>query len=309
MKWLMAGLALLMTLTGVSAWQPAAAQAGDACAGRAAPPTGLSEGALEFGGETRRYLLYAPDSLDATRPYPVVFSLHGFASNARQQVGLSGWNDLADEHGFVVVYPQGTGLPARWNAGSLGFRNPGQADDVGFLRALAAELTEARCADPARLFINGMSNGGGMTYRMACEAADVFAAFGGVAGAYSERLECEPARPTPFLFFHGTADPIVPFEGGPGLPDVPAFVEAFAARTSCASVPEPLPATGSASGIRYQGCDGGAEIGLTIIEQGGHTWPGGASLPGFLVGETTQDISASALLWDFYQAHPLADSE
>ena len=284
---------------------PLRAQDTAACAS----PAGVSQHTLESGGETRRYILYTPDSVDWSQPVPVVFSLHGFASNAGQQMEFSRWNDVADANGFLSVYPQGTGFPARWNAGAVAGRNPDGADDVAFLRALAAELVETRCADPGRLFVNGLSNGGGMTYRLACEAADVFAAFGGVAGAYFEQLDCRPSRPAPFLFFHGTADPIVPYEGGPGLPNVPAFVAGYAAMTGCGDTTTPLPANGSVTGIEYDGCPGGAQVGLYTIDGGGHTWPGGIPLPGFITGETTQDISASETLWAFYQAHPRAGSE
>lgn len=296
---------LLVGLGFAAAHTPAQAQDSAACAS----PAGISEQTLDFGGETRRYILYTPDSVDWSQPVPVVFSLHGFASNAGQQMEFSRWNEVADANGFLGVYPQGLGFPARWNAGTVGGRNPGSTDDVGFLRALAGELVDTRCADPNRLFVNGLSNGGGMTYRLACEATDVFAAFGGVAGAYSERLDCQPSRPAPFLFFHGTADPIVPYEGNMGLPNVPAFVEGYAALLGCADVTEPLPANGSVTGIQYNDCPGGAQVGFYTIDGGGHTWPGGIPFPGFITGETTQDISASETLWAFYQAHPLAGSE
>ncbi|MGL4650076.1 MAG: extracellular catalytic domain type 1 short-chain-length polyhydroxyalkanoate depolymerase [Caldilineaceae bacterium] len=299
--------ALLLIGPGFAALRtPAQAQDNDACV---SAPAGLSEQTLEYGGETRRYLLYTPGPATESQPVPVVFSLHGFASNARQQMELSRWNEVADANGFLAVYPQGLGFPARWNAGALGQLNPGRTDDTGFLRALAAELVVTRCADPGRLFVNGLSNGGGMTYRLACEASDVFAAFGGVAGAYAERLDCAPGRPAPFLFFHGTADPIVPFEGGPGLPNVPAFVAGYAAMLGCASTTSALPASGSVTGVLYDDCPDGAQVGFYTIDGGGHTWPGGVPLPGFLTGETTQDISASETLWDFYQAHPRAGSE
>lgn len=296
---------LVSILIVFSASLPVVGQDVPACEAGALLTPGVTSETLTVDGQTRDYLLYVPASLDLAQPIPVVFSLHGFASNARQQMGLSLWNDVADEGGFLVVYPQGLGVPPRWNAGPVGDRNPGNTDDVGFLTALADDLVATRCADPSRLFVNGMSNGGGMTYRTACEAADVFAAFGGVAGAYSERLSCDPSRTAPFLFFHGTSDPIVPFEGGPGLPNIPAFVAAYAESAGCAAEPVPLPGEGSVSGMVYPDCDEGAEVGLTVIDGGGHTWPGGTPLPGWLVGETTQDISASEALWTFYQAHPL----
>ncbi|MBL8145796.1 MAG: hypothetical protein JNL34_05360 [Anaerolineae bacterium] len=288
-----------------SACLPVQAQAGESCAAGSLLEAGIHQGTLEVAGQTRDYLLYTPPSLDLAQPVPVVFSLHGFTSNSLQQMGLTHWNDLADENGFLVVYPQGLGFPSRWNAGPVGNRRLGQADDVSFMRALADEMVRTRCADPARLYVNGMSNGGGMAYRLACEAADVFAAFGGVAGAYSPLLDCNPSRPAPFLFFHGTADPLVPFEGGQGFPDIPAFAADYAGRIGCGEDTVPQPEQGSVSGVWYEDCNDGAEVGLIVIEDGGHTWPGGARLLRSILGETTQDISASAALWAFYQAHAL----
>jgi polyhydroxybutyrate depolymerase len=298
---------VMLSLSAAHTAAPLRAQSADACAGRPAPAPGLSEQTFEHNGVTRRYLLYAPAALDGATPAAVVFSMHGFASNARQQVQLTGWNDIADAHGFLVVYPQGLGTPPRWNAGSLGRLNPGAADDVGFLSALAAHLSETWCIDPDRVYANGMSNGGGMAYRLACEASDVFAAFGGVAGAYAENLDCAPLRPVPMLFFHGTADPIVPYGGGNGLPAIAPFVHEFAQRNGCDPQPIPLAQVGSVGGWQYLRCDDDAEVALYVIDNGGHTWPGGPAMLEFLLGETTQDIIASAVLWDFYEAHPRQD--
>ncbi|HYO87299.1 MAG TPA: hypothetical protein VER79_01555, partial [Candidatus Limnocylindrales bacterium] len=143
--------------------------------------------------------------------------------------------------------------------------------------------------------------------RLACDASDVFAAFGGVAGAYSERIDCAPARPVSMLFFHGTADPIVPYGGGSGMPNIATFVQDFAERNGCDPRPIFMPEIGSVGGVQYLRCDENAETALYVISEGGHTWPGGWGSFDFLLGETTQDISASQILWDFYQAHPLAD--
>jgi polyhydroxybutyrate depolymerase len=298
-------LMVMLSLSTAHTAAPSQAQTADACAGRPAPAPGLTEHTFDHNGLTRSYLLYTPASLEPATPAPVVFSMHGFASNARQQVQFTGWNDVADEGGFLVVYPQGLGAPPRWNAGSLGRLDPGAADDVGFLTALAAHLVETLCIDPARIYANGMSNGGGMAYRLACEAGEVFAAFGGVAGAYAENLDCAPTRPVPMLFFHGTADPIVPYDGGSGLPAIAPFVHDFAQRNGCDAQPIALAQVGSVGGWQYSGCDSDADVALYIIDGGGHTWPGGPGMLEFLLGVTTQDIDASAVMWEFYVAHPL----
>jgi polyhydroxybutyrate depolymerase len=136
------------------------------------------------------------------------------------------------------------------------------------------------------------------------------AAIGGVAGAYLlPWSECTPARAVPAVLFHGTADPIVPYRGGPSrafnlpFPDVPAWVAALARRNGCGGEPRPLPARGDVSGLRYSG--GRADVDFYTIAGGGHTWPGGEPIPAWIAGRTTRDIDATRVMWDFFQAHPL----
>lgn len=305
------------------------AQDGNDCAGKAAIPAGSSAHEIESGGMTRTYQLYVPAGYDPAQPTPLVMSLHGFASNPREQERSSGWDDVAERENFLVVYPAGTGSPGRWNAGQqelqmeqrrgglfeqlLGARffEVVPVDDVAFIRDLVAELSVQLCVDPARVYVNGMSNGGGMTNRLACEAADVFAAAGMVAGAYTDFGGCDPSRPIPVIAFHGVKDPIVPYDGVGEVrfPAVESWVADWAARDRCDPAPETIPDTvGAVTGTRYTGCAGGAEVDFYSIADGGHTWPGGSmSLP-FLLGNTSRDINASETMWAFYAAHPMPAS-
>jgi polyhydroxybutyrate depolymerase len=224
---------------------------------------------------------------------------------------ISRWNDLAQEHGFLVVYPEGTGFPRRWRAG--GWRGD-PAPDVRFIADLIDELSRQYNIDPARIYANGLSNGGGMSHLLGCTLADRIAAVGGVAGAYAYPLEdCKPPRPVPMIVFHGTADPIVPYQGGatrgnqPRLPVIPKWVAARAALNGCRPEPEALPAEGAVSGLRYTDCDQGAEVEFYTIEGGGHTWPGGKPLPEWITGLTTQDIDATRVMWEFFERFSIAD--
>jgi polyhydroxybutyrate depolymerase len=274
---------------------------------------------LVSDGRERCYLLYVPPSLDLTRPVPVVVSLHGFASNARTQELLAKWNGIADKEGFVVVYPEGTSFPLRWNSGGTVVSQ--KVDDVRFFRDVVTDLAKEVTVDRARIYVTGMSNGGAMTNRIACEAADVVAAVGTVAAVPMDTSQaCTPQRPVPLIAFHGTADPLVKYEGAthqiPALlrrlglkgvpfsyPAVESWIAGWAQRDGCSPTPESIPATGDASGIRYTDCRGGAEVVLYTIDGGGHTWPGGRAIP--LVGKTSRDIDASATMWSFFQAHPM----
>lgn len=264
---------------------------------------GGSTQTIESGGMTRTYKLYIPDSYDLTQAAPLVLSLHGFSSNAEQQEGYSGWDDIADSENFIVAYPQGTQSPARWNAGPNLLTRGNRADDVAFIRDLIAQVTQNYCIDTARIYVNGISNGGGMTNRIACEMADQFAAAGMVAPAVSKIGDCEPSRPIPIIDFHGTEDPLVAYDGNRIFPAAQDWAAEWAARNGCDPTPENIPATGDVSGVHYVNCDDNADVILYTIDGGGHTWPGGPPLP--LLGKTTRDIDATSTMWEFFKAHPL----
>ena len=266
---------------------------------------GLRDERLTFGGLQRRYLLYIPATYDPAQPTPLVFSIHGFVSNPEQQQAYSHWETIADQEPLIVVYPQGTGFPTRWNAGNSGFIGASTVDDVGFLRQVVATISESVCIDPSRIYTSGLSNGGGMSNRLACEASDMIAALGGVAGAYSP-VDCTVTHPMPVIAFHGNADPIVNYHGDAdqNLPDIQAWAAAWAARNQCDATPTPIAATGDASGIRYTGCKDNADVILYTIDGGGHTWPGGGLKMDFL-GKTSTDIDATAVMWEFFKQHPM----
>jgi len=287
---------------------PAAAQSGVTSGCANSGIYGSREIALESGGMQRSYRLYAPETLPADQPVPLVLSLHGYASDAPQQEDNSGWNVLADEYGFIAAYPQATGAPARWFGGDLwqAAESARLVDDVAFIRAVVDDIGAQYCLDLSRVYVNGMSNGGGMSNRLACEASDVFAAVGGVAGAYASFGDCVPARPMPFIAFHGTDDRIVPYEGwNLMLPPIQEWALGWAGRNGCDLTPETLPPTGEVTGIRYTGCEQDAEVVLFTADGGGHTWPGSESPFSFLLGRTTQDINASAEMWAFFSRHQL----
>jgi polyhydroxybutyrate depolymerase len=291
------------------------------------PATGLAQAGdsartLTSGGIERCYLLHVPPGYDPAQPIPLVISLHGFASRPEGQRDLSQWNEIADRATFAVAYPQGTHAPLRWN--SFPESGAGGVDDVQFMRNMLADAAEIVAVDPSRIYVNGMSNGGAMTHRLACDLADRVAAFGNVAGpAIDPPDSCNPTRPVPIIAFFGTADPLVRYEGGrtagigwlqriaqltggsmPTLNMMPAekWIAGWAERNGCNLTPEPIPASGDVHGIRYTGCQDNAEVVFYTIEGGGHTWPGGNPIP---VGKTSQNIDASETMWDFFQAHPL----
>jgi polyhydroxybutyrate depolymerase len=271
-----------------------------------------TNGSIQSSRQKRRYLLYVPESYDPSKPTPLIISMHGFIEWPDHQRQISHWNKLADENGFIVVYPMGTGLPLRW--GTLS--RPGSEDraqrDVRFISDLIDKLETEYNIDPARIYANGLSNGGGMAFLLACKMADRIAAIGGVAGAYSTPWsECNPSRPVPAIVFHGDVDLIVPYAGGSvsrtgfTFPAIADWVAAWANHNGCASQPVTLSDRGEVSGIRYTGCNQNADVEFYTVHGGGHSWPGGKGLPKFIVGHTTQDIDATRMMWDFFRKHPL----
>jgi polyhydroxybutyrate depolymerase len=265
-----------------------------------------TNGRLVSAGEERRYLLYVPESYNPSVPTPLVITIHGFAQWPANQAAVSRWNELADQHGFIVVYPAGTSFPMRWRTWDAN----SATKDVTYISDLIEKLSSEYNIDPARIYANGISNGGGMSFVLSCKLSERIAAFGSVAGAYSFAWEeCNPSRTLPAIIFHGTADPIVPYQGGLAgpsgvpFPAIPDWVGELARRHGCDEVPQALPVSGDVSGVKYTNCDG--DLNFYTIAGGGHSWPGGGYLPRLIVGEITQDIDASRTMWEFFQQHPL----
>jgi polyhydroxybutyrate depolymerase len=274
-------------------------------------PAGVTQGKVLSAGRKRTYLVYTPATYNPAAPAPLVISLHGFASWPANHMHISQWNRIADDHGFIVTYPSGVGFPRRWNA--RGLAGSGAADDVAFIADLIDALSRQFSIDPARIYVNGLSNGGGMSNLVACRLADRIAAMGGVAGAYMNPAGgCRPARPVPIIAFHGTADRIVPYGGstagdrqGFALPAVRDWAATWAERNGCDATPQALPVMGEVSGVRYTNCKANAEVILYTVQGGGHNWPGGGRLPEAIVGHMTEDVHASQLMWKFFVQHPL----
>jgi polyhydroxybutyrate depolymerase len=264
-----------------------------------------TNGQLVSSGEQRKYLLYVPDSYDASKPTPLVINIHGFAQWPANEAQVSQWNKLADEKGFIVVYPSGLGFPKRWRV-SPSAENPAAVEtELQFFEDLIDKLSAEYTIDPARIFASGLSNGGGMSLRLVCDLPERIAAIGSVAGAYLVDLNTCPGG-VPGIFFHGQADKIVPFEGGPSerfklpFPNIAAFVEDYARLNGCDLDETVILNTENVVGVHYEGCAPGADVDFYTIADGGHTWPGGKPLPRAITGKTTQEIDATQLMWDFF---------
>lgn len=289
-----------------------------ACGGRfqATPnPTTESTHTLSYDGLERTYILHVPTTYDRNRAAPLVLDFHGGAGNANNQMRNSKFGELADEKGFIVVYPNGTGRLEdkilTWNGGTCcGYAVTNQIDDVGFIRALIAELQSQYNIDPKRIYATGLSNGGIMSYRLACEGSDIFAAIAPVAGT-QDYVQCNPSEPVSVIHFHGTDDTHLPYGGGRGddsiagvvFTSVEESINFWLDTNQCATTPQ----SETFSDIQhdtYSDCANGTAVELYTIVDGKHAWPGsdGPAWPGG--DQPTQTISATELIWEFFAAHP-----
>lgn len=264
---------------------------------------GDRSGSIAVGGRTREYIVHLPHGNDAKTPLALVFVLHGGMQSPESAERMSGMSAKADREHFIAVYPRGTGMLPTWNSGNCcgaAFRD--KVDDVGFLRALIGKLEHDYSVDPKRIFATGISNGGMMSYRLACELSDQIAAIAPVEGA--QNLECRPSTPVSLLVFHGTADRLVAFDGGetkyqigPKRTDssVASAVAFWVKQDGCS----PDPAQSKVAEVRvetYSGCQDGTGVTLYAIDGGRHMWPG-HPLSG-------NHVQATNILWDFFSKHP-----
>jgi len=269
-------------------------------------------------GEARWYLLTAPAG---DGPLPLVVDFHGLSEGAEVHTLMSEMGELGLEEGFVTAFPNGTGTPVAWKASR-------DSPDLAFVATLLDTIGAERCIDTSRVYATGLSNGAMMTSLLACSMADRFAAFAPVAGlALSDG--CDPGRPVPILTFHGTADPILLFNGGIGdlsvvtggappegggaLPEAdldgegyPATARAWAEIIGCEEASSDEELTDELID-RTWSCPEGAALEMVIVLGGGHSWPGSEFSKQIesIVGPTTDDIHASEAAWEFFQRYQL----
>lgn len=278
------------------------------------PPT-LTPGDHTFGiGDRRKYLLHVPAGLDPARAAPLVIFLHGGGGHMEQAARAYGWREKSDREGFVVAFPNGTSrLPrqhlATWNAGACcGHARDTDADDVGFVRAVIADIARRVPVDAGRIFATGMSNGGMMAHRLACEMADALLAVAAVAGTDNTR-ECHPARTISVMHVHARDDTHVLFEGGAGrdafrdaaavtdFTSVAETIERWRQRDGATGSPRRILDTPGAVADVWPGRDG-TEVELVVTTTGGHSWPGSRPVRG---KRPSKAVVANDLIWEFFR--------
>lgn len=267
------------------------------------------DGSFVHGGITRTYSFYVPASYVTGQPVPLILNLHGYTSNGSQQAMYSNFNAIADTAGFIAVHPDGTIDPNTsqrfWNFGIFG----ATVNDVGFLEALIDTISAHYSINSNRVYATGMSNGGFMSYALACQTSR-FAAVASVTGAMSVVMynSCNPANPVPVMHIHGTSDSVVPYNGNStskGAGDVVSF---WVNRNQCNTAPTvtQVPNTNmmdnaTAEHYLYSNGMNGHTVEHYKVNSGGHTWPG-SSIPS-INGNTCRDFNASKEIWRFFSQY------
>ncbi|MEV4518086.1 PHB depolymerase family esterase [Dactylosporangium sp. NPDC049525] len=276
----------------------------------AASPTAGGPGehklTVTVGGTERTFLLHVPASYDPARAVPAVVALHHRPGSGTAMRELTGFDAKADAEGFLVAYPEGVG--GQFNA----FGCCGAQDDVGFVKAVAGQLVERWHADPDRVFLAGVSNGGDLSFRAAVEAPGVFAAIGAVSGGFAggrtEAADYRPTAPVSVVTLIGAADPqATTFRTG---------VDTWRSRLACPAPPAPTtqPTTAAQPTTAPPGpaldpgvhrttthCPDGSDVDAYVVDGGAHAWFGAAAGE---LKDTAAKIKATDVLWAFFAAHP-----
>jgi len=271
-------------------------------------PTGSSTQTIEVGGRSRTFRVFRPSTLPDGE-VPLVVMLHGGFGDDDQAETAYGWDDEASREGFVVAYPNG--LNRAWDGGGGCCGKPGaeHVDDVGFISQVVVTVERELSIDARRVYATGISNGGIMSYRLACDTT-IFAAIGPDSATLMG--SCDHPAPVSVIHIHGTADHNIPFAGGQGSgfakvdgPPVPEVVASWRSVDGCSP---PVSSTAGVVTRSVASCPDGRTVELITIAGAGHQWPGsqGHGLIGRLLGldPPSHALDATSTIWAFFAAHP-----
>ena len=265
---------------------------------------------ITHDGIERDYIIYVPEIYDGSTAVPLVLNFHGFGSSASQQMFYGDFRDIADTEGFLLVHPEGTTFIGNqfWNVGFPGISST--IDDVGFTEALIDELATLYTIDLDRVYATGMSNGGFMSFLLACQLSEKIAAVASVTGSMTQDTfdDCNAQLPTPVLQIHGTEDDVVLYnENNLSLP-IPDVISYWVDHNNCETTPTTttLPDVDVSDGSTiehsvYEDGDNGITTEHMKVIGGGHTWPGSV----LNTAGTNQDIDASMEIWLFFSRYDI----
>ena len=271
----------------------------------------------------RSYLYYLPKDAHSSESFPILLSLHGGGGKAEDIIKVTHgrFNELADEKRFIVVYPNA--INKNWNDGRFASPKPGQkdTDDVGFIKAIIEDLKSKYNIDQKKIYASGISNGGFMTSRLLCDAAEVISGGAILTATLSKDYFplCNPTKPTSIVIFNGTDDDIVPYDGGQvkvfnkvrggKIISTDELLDFWKSENGCNLKPQVEHLKNrkrfdrtTVSIETYENCKDEVSVSLFKIKGGGHTWPGGKQyLPRILVGNTSREINACDEIVKFFK--------
>lgn len=283
---------------------------------------GLEQVTMSYQGVERSYFVHVPDQLQGQKGAPAVIVFHGGQGDGTDAAHASQMTVAADQMGFVAIFPNSANK--QWNDGRA--TTASNIDDVGFVRALIAQATTLYGVDPGNVFAAGISNGGIFTQRLACDAADAFDGFGVVAANLPADLQprCHPSRAVPMIFFNGTTDAMMPWNGGEvksnkllgmgaggavlshqATQDFWTSVDGCSAPSAAQALPDVAQDSTNVSRQEFGSCAGSAQLEFYTIAGGGHNWPGSDTRSSRFAGNVSQDISATQEILTFFSRYGL----
>ncbi|MFK5982807.1 MAG: PHB depolymerase family esterase [Flavobacteriaceae bacterium] len=271
---------------------------------------------ISIDGRQREYIQFLPEGYGKENNMPIVFVLHGGTGSPKGMLNYVDYRALANTNKFILIYPKG--IEKNWNDGRPTDANQLGVDDVNFIRKLIDKLVLNFSVNEAAVFVTGISNGGFMASRLGCELSDKIKAFAAVAATIEANTiapNCSPNTPISALYIHGTDDGIVPFNGGEMTKGDGGFItshwEAIAkwndnnnssSNPIITNLPDIANDDTTITETKYQG-NNNSEVISYVVDNGGHTWPGAAGGLDFFLGNTSKDMDAKLMIWEFFERH------
>ncbi len=273
---------------------------------------------LTVDGNARSFIVYLPTGYNNVGKMPLIFAIHGGSGTPEGMINIANFKTIADRDKVVLVYP--AGIQKNWNDGRPTTPNQLGIDDVSFFNQMCDYMINTYSVDGAKIYATGISNGGFMSSRLGCELSNKIAAIAVDAATIEATTiapNCNPGRPVPAIYIHGTTDPLVPFTGGQMTAGGTAggtvlshfqAIDKWVNINGCNSTPTitdvpDIASDGTTIKQRiYSGGTNGSEVVSYVVLNGGHTWPQGYQyLNEAIIGKTSQDMNACEVIWAFFK--------
>ena len=271
---------------------------------------------LTVDGNARSFIVYLPTGYNNAGKMPLIFAIHGGSGTPEGMINIANFKPISDREKVVLIYP--AGIQNNWNDGRPTTPNQLGINDVSFFNQMCDYAIANLSVDGTKIYATGISNGGFMSSRLGCELSNRIAAIAVDAAtieATTIASSCNPGRPVPAIYIHGTLDPLVPFTGGTVSPGAGGTaishfqaIDKWITINGCNTTPTitDLPdIANDGTTIKqrvYSNTTNGSEVVSYVILNGGHTWPQGYQyLNELIIGKTSQDMNACEVIWSFFK--------